>query len=114
MQNKTRNICNLVAKALRDRERGKLLFQAAGEALDAARELGAPTGEKIGPLRPRKRGPQIPEFARIVDNWRPEVTHAYRPARFDRFAVEEWKEPKEKKAKTPEPETAAPAGDAAP
>lgn len=98
MQNKTRTINRLIAKALRLRELGKCCFQSASEAADQARGLGVPLNTKIGPLPRFKRGPQIPEFARVVDNWPPDVTHAYRPARFDKFTVEEWKEPKTKKA----------------
>jgi hypothetical protein len=111
MQNKTRNIRNLVAKSLRDFEQAKLLLQSSGEAADKARELGVPLNSKIGPLRQRKRGPQIPVFAQVVDNLPGGVTHAWKSVRFNRFSVLEWKEPKpDKKAKTTEAQEIPPPG----
>jgi hypothetical protein len=106
MQNKTRTITRLLAKALRERESGKARFKSGGDALTAARKLGIKLGEKIGPLPRYKRGPQIPEFVVVVDNFPEGTEHAYRPARFDRFSVEEWKEPKPEKKKKNEPEIA--------
>jgi hypothetical protein len=106
MQNKTRKILRLAAAAVREREAGKDRFKKSGEAAAELRALGIPFGTKIGPLPQHKRGPRVPEFVTLVDHFAAkegeEVTHAYRPARFDRYSIEEWKEPKAQKAPAPE------------
>lgn len=89
-----RKIKALLARSEREHRRGKSAFKKSGEALDQAIALGVPIDKPIK-LPIRKLG-DVPRTVVVVNNFDGQ-TVAYRPARFAKFSLEDYKEPSEKK-----------------
>lgn len=87
---RARKIGRLLEKSIKFNERGKAFFDKSNAALEAARAAGATPGEPV----------ELPETGQrmvVKDHFTSNVV--YRAARFPRFTVEEYREPREPKNK---------------
>lgn len=99
----TRKITKLLARSLREAERGKACYRRSGDALDQALAAGVPLGEPLTIPARKKRGGEVIEPERkivVVDNFPAGKTTAFTTARFAKFSVEPYREPKPPKLGT--------------
>lgn len=91
---KTQRIARTLARSLSALDQGKARFDRAAQLLDQAIALGGQPGEIIT-LEDGRR-------LTITDHWNSGKNVTYRPARFARFTIEDYKEPKAPKTKPAE------------
>lgn len=96
----SKRIAKLIARHLRYQERGKAAFDAAQKALDQAVKLGVETGEPIELRTTDDEGKESLQRVMIIDNVMllGEKGAIYRPARFPRYLVDTYRDPKARRS----------------